>query len=193
MKRWFELVIAGLLSPLTAWAAPPGADLGVPEYKHTLSFGGGALGFAKEGPWTEPRAAAWTVTYSWSPATPVAWEVLATGAMDLSQPYTADDDQLLLGTIEGDMRVNIVPLTVVYPFLAAGVGYGAFERTRWGRTKVDTSTLTLPMSLGIQVIAHTVSFESRFTYRPTWFDDQVKFVNGGADTWQWTASLGARF
>lgn len=170
-------------------------DPSVPTFANTFALEGGVLGFVDAGSHpTDVRAATWSVRYGYSPATTVTWELAYTGAMDVSQG-AADTDHLFVTLAEAGLRVNLFPLTNVYPFLGAGVGWGAFERTGGAnpRSRIDASTATLPLSAGVEILAGETSLQTRLVYRPTYSDDDIPFTATGADSWSWTASLGARF
>lgn len=189
MERWIALGIAVFAASPPARAAPI-RDYTVPKYAHSLTLGAGALGFVpREGAWTSTRAVVWTMTYAYSPATTVAWELAFSGATAPSQ----GNRQLLLGTAEGGLRINVVPLKGVYPFVSGGIGYGAYQRSRVGNNGLDLSTLTVPLGAGIEVLADSVTLQGRFVYRPIWFDDEVRFTDLGADSWQVTGAIGTRF
>ncbi len=169
-------------------------DPSVPEFLNTFALEGGVLGFVEAGSRpSDVQAATWSVRYGYSPATTVTWELAYTGAMDVSQG-DADADHLFVTLAEAGLRVNLFPLTDVYPFLGAGVGWGAFERTGADATsRIDASTATLPLSAGFEILAGETSIQTRLVYRPTYSDDDILFTATGADSWAWTASLGARF
>lgn len=115
------------------------------------------------------------------------------GAMNLT-PAETGADGVFATLVDLDLRVNIVPMTAVYPFIAGGVGYGVFERSRPdGGGGLDYSTLTVPLAAGIEVLLSDVAIESRVQYRPTFFDDELRFTGAGSDSWTWTAAVGARF
>jgi hypothetical protein len=196
MERWlFRAVVvcgvAGVSVPAVAGSQDWRWDPSVPEYNHSLSLGGGAMGFVNEsGPLSWSRAATWTLRYGYSPATPVTWELGYTGAMDLSPPDAPDQEQLFATMVEANLRINIIPMTAVYPFVAGGIGYSAFSDTESG---VDLTTMSVPLAGGIEAMIDDVSLQTRFVIRPTYFDDDVDLTGLGADNWSLTASLGSRF
>src|SRR5687768_8157004 len=110
----------GLLWGSTAWADPSASvlDPSIPDRPHTLSVGGGALGFM--GPYQDPtlaRATTWLVRYGYRPATTVTWEIAYMGGTDMTPEGNQDvpglevADRVFVTLVDLDLRVNIVPMT----------------------------------------------------------------------------------
>jgi hypothetical protein len=203
MKRHITpLSVAALCLPIgTALAQDPDAvrtvevdiyrDLDGPfdpaEYPNAFTIGAGALGAMADD--FDPQGASsesWNLRYGWHPINLLTWELAYTGATD-EMTVEERGDATVATLIETGAKMDLIPMSPLTPILAAGVGYGAFTAAQQ-----DLSTLTVPLAGGLELKADNLLLGTRFTWRPTFFD-QVALSDIGGDSWTWTADIGTRF
>lgn len=157
------------------------------EYQNEFTIGAGALGVVSDGldPGT-PSSIGWNLRYGWHPINLLTWELAYTGATD---EMTVEDeaDGTVATFLETTGKMDLIPMSPVSPFIAAGVGYGAFTAAQQ-----DLGTLTVPVAAGLEGRADNLMLATRLTWRPTFFD-AVGLSDIGGDSWMWTADIGTRF
>ena len=120
-----------------AWSAPvlaSGIGIG-------LTVGGGIDGFAghtmREA--TAALGGTWDVRAAFGTALPLCLETSYVGSATTIGAQIGKGTGTLLGTtLEGDLRVNLMPQLIIDPFVFAGVG--------WQRYSVQNSSFSLAMS-----------------------------------------------
>ena len=159
------------------------------QLENTFAIGAGALGFMEQGfDLLDAAMPTWTIRYGWNPDPALTWEWSYAGVTDaFANPAAVN----LVGTIfETGFKLNMGPETPAYPIVGVGIGYMAFDG-RKGMTDFDM--LTVPVLAGFEIQADALVVDFRGTWRPTFFDDDLRFTSLGADSWTLTADLGTRF
>lgn len=81
--------------------------------------------------------------------------------------------------LDGALKVRTLASPKMDLYGAAGLGYGAYFGTSHLE---DGATFGIPLSLGAEWQARSLSFAPRFTYRPV-FGDQLGVSESDADSW----------
>jgi hypothetical protein len=110
----------------------------------------------------------------------VTWELAYLGATNM---FAAGPGEGAVRTlVETDLKLDLIPISPLCPFVAAGVGYQVTTRP----TIQDVGFVT-PLAAGLDVNVDTVMVEARATARPTWWSP------GSRSTWTAELALGSRF
>jgi hypothetical protein len=124
-------------------------------------------------------------------------------ARGLTTGSLAANDMNLIGNgLEANLRLNapfLQGMTLLEPFIFVGAGWSHYYVSNDlvnSFTVASDNVGTVPMGLGLAVGYRGFLAEARFTYRPTYDDNDMVFTNGanlGLDSWNASLMLGYEF
>jgi hypothetical protein len=152
------------------------------EYGMELSVGGGVETIASDRMQQATDAGAmWDVRYVLGTRSPVALEAAYVGSTQTINSVLGDRDTArLMGTgLEGNLRLNILPLEDFTPYAFGGLGWKRYDVTGADFTTADTgiadedTLLEVPMGAGLSFREGGFVADARFTYRLAAGEDLV--------------------
>jgi hypothetical protein len=192
-------------------------DLGAPLYSRygiALLAGGGVEDFASDAMTeTTDVGGNWDVRLAVGTKSPVAVEAAYTGSARQIDALFTQEDATLVGTgLEGNLRLNLLPLEQVTPYAFGGLGWRRYDVVGEDFTRASAGIadqddlMELPFGGGISGSYRGFIVDARFTYRAAVGEDLVVDDDGavlgnfdssdgdlGLDTWSVSARMGVEF
>lgn len=169
-----------------------------------VAIGGGATNFTNsEISDITDIGGSWTARLTLGTRLPIALEGAYLGTANNITAPGLDGSAVLLGSgVEGLLRVNVLPMLPIQPYLFGGVAWRRYTIVNEDFNNSDVrdrdDVLEVPFGAGVAVRVKSILFDGRFDYRPTFNEDLLPDVDrsaldAGLENWNATARVGFEF
>lgn len=173
---------------LIALATSPDAAAEETGPQAAVTVGVGALWFLYEDMTaSNDPTPAWALRYAWDGGGMIGIDFAWTGNTGVER--TPDQEIRVANFLESDLKLVLAPKARFTPFLAAGVGWGAFIGAE---ENTDYAVFTLPVTAGAEIRGDRFVIGGRATWRRI-FGDETSFTTTGADHLTTLVEVGQRF
>lgn len=174
-----------------------------------VTAGGGVTGFTNSyvNSITDVGGA-WNAIITLGTRSPIALEAQYIGSASSIHTNLLQSSTMVSNGVTGDLRVNILPWSVVTPYVFGGLGWRRYtisnDSVNLTGLRNRTDVLELPIGGGLAFHYNGFMLDGRFDYRFSFYDDIVASVpqgsignpnnnNSGMQNWNAIARVGVEF
>lgn len=169
-----------------AWSPAAAAEETGPEASVTVGIG--ALWFLYEDMTvSNDPTPTWAIRYAWDGGGMIGIDFAWTGNTGVER--SVEQEIRFANFLESDLKLVVAPKARFTPFVAAGVGWGAFVGAE---ENTDYAVFSLPLSAGAEIRGDLFVIAARATWRRI-FGDETSFTATGADHLTTLVEVGQRF